>query len=289
MASLKDIKRRIKSVQNTEQITKAMKMVSAAKLRRAQEDILAARPYADRLKEMIAALSANLSPDDHPLLANPETNRIEVLLITSDRGLCGSFNTHLLRKAERFVEDRPENEVSLNLIGKRADLYFRRRPVSIAASRPFGGKRPEYGFAAALAREIMDSHLEGAPGEVYLIYSVFKSALTQRPVVQKLLPITPPEAAETAHEAPGMVDYIFEPSEEGVLETLLPKFVEVQVFRALLESAASEHGARMTAMDSASRNAAEMIDSLTLRYNRARQATITKELMEIIGGAEALK
>ncbi len=289
MPNLKDIQRRIKSVKNTEQITKAMKMVSAAKLRRAQEDITAARPYADKLLEMISALSANLSPDDHPLLAGAESNKVDLILMTSDRGLCGGFNTQLIRKAERFIEDHPDSDVRLTLLGKRAELYFKRQSVEITSARPIGNKRPEYGFARTFAREVIDSHTSEAPGEVYLIYSHFKSALTQKPTVQKLLPITPPEADETQESDEIAGAYIFEPSEQGLLETILPKHVEVQIFRSLLESAASEHGARMTAMDSASRNASEMIGSLTLWYNRARQAAITAELMEIIGGAEALK
>jgi F-type H+-transporting ATPase subunit gamma len=289
MPSLRDIQRRIKSVKNTEQITKAMKMVSAAKLRRAQEDITAARPYADKLLEMISALSVNLSPDDHPLLAGAESNRVDLILMTSDRGLCGGFNTQLFRKAERFIEDHPDSDVRLTLLGRRAELYFKRQSVEITSARPLGSKRPEYGFAKTFAREVIDAHTSEAPGEVYLIYSHFQSALTQKPVVQKLLPITPPEAEETVKSDEIAGSYIFEPSDEGLLETILPKHVEVQIFRSLLESAASEHGARMTAMDSASRNAAEMIGSLTLWYNRARQAAITRELMEIIGGAEALK
>jgi F-type H+-transporting ATPase subunit gamma len=263
-----------------------MKMVSAAKLRRAQEDILAARPYADKMQELISALSADVSAEEHPLLARAETNKVELILITSDRGLCGSFNVNLLRTAERFIEENPTSEVSLNLIGRRGEDYFKRRRTRVAGSRPLGIKRPDYAFAAAIAREVIASHLKQAPGEVHLVYSVFRSPLSQRPVVQKLLPVTPLEAEEGVKESGG---YLFEPSEEEVLEMLLPKYVEVQVFRALLESAASEHGARMTAMGSASKNAAEMIDYLTLRYNRARQAAITKELMEIIGGAEALK
>jgi F-type H+-transporting ATPase subunit gamma len=286
MPSLSDIKRRIKSVKNTQQITKAMKMVSAAKLRRAQEDILAARPYADKMLEMISALSAYVSPEGHPLLKKAETNKVELVLITSDRGLCGSFNVNLLRKVERFIEENPESDVRLNILGRRAVEYFKRRPIRVTGSRPVGTKRPEYSFAETIAGQVIASHLKDGTGEVYLVYGVFKSALTQRPVVQKLLPVTPPEAKEGSEEKGG---YLFEPSEEGVLETLLPRFVEVQIFRALLESAASEHGARMTAMDSASKSASEMIDFLTLKYNRARQAAITKELMEIIGGAEALK
>jgi F-type H+-transporting ATPase subunit gamma len=286
MAGLRDIKKRIKSVKNTHQITKAMKMVSAAKLRRAQEDIHAARPYADKIQGLISSLSANIPVETHPFFATPETNNVVLILITSDRGLCGSFNANLLRTAEGFIEERPDSEISLDLIGRRGVEYFKRRPVKVAGSRPMGSKRPDYGFASTIAREVIASHTRNGTGEVYLLYSVFRSALSQRPVTQRLLPVPPPEKKLKAAEK-GV--YIFEPSEEEVIETLLPRYVEIQIFRALLESAASEHGARMTSMDSASRNAADMINYLTLRYNRARQATITKELMEIIGGAEALK
>ena len=286
MATLSDIKRRIKSIKNTQQITKAMKMVSAAKLRRAQEDIIAARPYADKIQGLISSVSSNIPVENHPFFARPETNKVLMMLITSDRGLCGSFNANLIRTAERFMEDRADSEVSLDLMGRRGGEHFKRRPVEVVGSRPLGSKRPDYAFASKIAREVIASHTKDGTGEVYLVYSEFKSALTQRPVVQKLLPVPSPETKSSTAEK-GV--YQFEPSEEEVIETLLPKYVEVQIFRALLENSASEHGARMTAMDSASRSASEMIDSLTLKYNRARQAAITKELMEIIGGAEALK
>jgi F-type H+-transporting ATPase subunit gamma len=355
MPSLRDIKRRIKSVKSTQQITKAMKMVSAAKLKRAQDDILAARPYAAKMVEITSSLASKTGPGSHPLLSGPAMpkavdvdpdaegegpttepaigrafGRISglkgllrsyrlpgkdalreersakpkaaVVLITSDRGLCGSFNAVLLRTAERFLKGRTE-DTGLYLIGKRGMEYFKRRPTEVLKSRPVGGARPNYSIASEIAHDLMGSFLRGEYSEVHVIYSEFKSALTQRPVVERLLPISdraaqpggPEASTEGAEErqaeafVPPPVEFIFEPSKDALLGSLLPKFIEVQVFKTLLESSASEHGARMTAMDSASKNATEMIGALTLKYNRLRQAAITKELMEIIGGAEALK
>lgn len=288
MPSLKDIKRRIKSVKNTQQITKAMKMVSAAKLKRAQDEIVAARPYAEKMLGLIASLASKTSPDSHPLLASTGGNKIAVLLYTSDRGLCGGFNTQLLRITERFLRVQSGSEISLYLIGKRGTEYFKRRGIKTLKARPIGSGRPNYSSAVEIANDVISAYLKGELDEVHIIYSRFQSALTQIPVSQRLLPISAPKAAETKEEA-DQGEFLFEPTEGAVLASLLPKYVEVQAFRALLETSASEHGARMTAMDSASKNAAEMIGALTLKYNRLRQAAITKELMEIIGGAEALK
>lgn len=287
MASLKDIKRRIKSVKNTQQITKAMKMVSAAKLKKAQDEIVAARPYAEKLLGLITGLASKTSPDSHPLLASTGGNRLGVILFTSDRGLCGGFNTQLLRTIERFLRERAGSEISLYLVGKRGGEYFKRRSITIVSSRPVGSGRPNYSTAVEVANSVIDAYLKGELDEVHIIYSQFKTALTQIPVVQRLLPIAAPAAEEAREEGQG--EFLFEPTEGAVLASLLPKYVEVQAFRAFLETSASEHGARMTSMDSASKNASQMIGSLTLKYNRIRQAAITKELMEIIGGAEALK
>ncbi len=286
MAALSDIKRRIKSVKNTQQITKAMKMVSAAKLRRAQEDIAAARPYADKMSEMIASLAGKVSGDSHPLFSKEATGKSEIIVIASDRGLCGGFNSGLFRVAERFLVENNDSEISLDLIGKRSIEYFKRRDAGeVKAALPIGNKRPDYELAASIASGIIDNYLsDGGTDEVYIVYSEFQSALVQTPTIKKILPMEPPEEEEAEQS-----QLLFEPSPEGVLDSLLPKYVEVEIFRALLESAASEHGARMTSMDSASKNASSMIDSLTLQYNRARQASITKELMEIIGGAEAIQ
>ena len=285
MPSLKDIKRRIKSVKNTQQITKAMKMVAAAKLKRAHDDILAARPYAQKMLDIINSLSSRVRPDAHPLLSKKGGGRVELVIVTSDRGLCGGFNSNIIRTSEGFIRKNTDNTgITLNLIGKKAKDYFKRRGLTIRQERPVGSGRPKYTAAAEIAKEIVDSHIKETFDETYLIYSEFKSALSQELVIQRLLPIESPKESE--EEA---TEYIYEPSQEAILADILPKYIEVQIFMALLESAASEHGARMAAMDSATKNAKEMIEGLTLKYNRLRQAAITKELMEIIGGAEALK
>ena len=285
MPSLKDIKRRIKSVKNTQQITKAMKMVAAAKLKRAHDDILAARPYAQKMLDIINNLSSRVKPDAHPLLSKKGGGRVELVIVTSDRGLCGGFNSNIIRTSEGFIRKNTDNTgITLNLIGKKAKDYFKRRGLTIRQERPVGSGRPKYTAAAEIAKEIVDSHIKETFDETYLIYSEFKSALSQELVIQRLLPIESPKESE--EEA---TEYIYEPSQEAILADILPKYIEVQIFMALLESAASEHGARMAAMDSATKNAKEMIEGLTLKYNRLRQAAITKELMEIIGGAEALK
>lgn len=283
MPSLKDIKRRIKSVKNTQQITKAMKMVAAAKLKRAHDDILAARPYAQKMLDIISSLASRVKSDAHPLLSKREGGRVELIIVTSDRGLCGGFNSNIIRTSEGFIRKNTDNTgTTLNLIGKKAKDHFKRRGLNIRQERPVGSGRPDYTVAAEIAKEIVDSYIKETFDETYLIYSKFKSALSQEPVIQRLLPIESPNKSEEASE------YIYEPSQEAILADILPKYIEVQVFGALLESAASEHGARMAAMDSATKNAKEMIEGLTLKYNRLRQAAITKELMEIIGGAEAL-
>jgi len=292
MPGLKDIQRRIKSVKNTEQITKAMKMVSAAKLRRAQENIEAARPYAEKMQELVSSLVAMSSSESHPLLAGKGGPKAGLIVITSDRGLCGGFNASIIRKAEEFMAERSPGDVSLSITGKRAIDYFKRRETPTLEARPATGAA-SYEAARETAIKFIGLFLSGELDEVHLLYSEFVSALTQTPVVQRLLPLAPPEPEEgeekeeTRSEAG--TEVLYEPSVDKVLADLLPKYIEVQIYRALLESAASEHGARMTAMDAASRNASEMIGSLTLRFNRLRQAAITSELMEIISGSEALK
>ncbi|MDH4227241.1 MAG: ATP synthase F1 subunit gamma [Deltaproteobacteria bacterium] len=286
MATLSDIKRRIKSVKNTRQITKAMKMVSAAKLRKAQEAIVAARPYAEKVRDLVDAISKKSLPHSHPLLSkqNANSGAIEIVLITSDRGLCGSFNTVLIRTTERLIRENKGKKIGLHVVGRRAVDHFKnRKDIELLNRRNFGSGRPTMKTAADIAVDITGGYMKDRCDEAYIVYSEFQSAMTQRPVAQKVLPVLE-KGAEAPYEG-----YIYEPSPEAVLDELLPKYIEVQIFRGLLESSASEHGARMTAMDSASRNASDMISGLTLLYNRARQAAITKELMEIIGGAEALK
>ncbi len=285
MPSLKSIKKRITSVKNTRQITKAMKMVSAAKLRRAQENVTAARPYAGKLAEVLEKLAANQEVDSHPLLAPREIDKVLLIVVTSDRGLCGGFNANICKAAERFVrENKGEySEITLMTIGRKGHEFLKnRQKVAKNYSNIFGNLN--YQTAALLAQEVIQGYLAEEYDKVIILYNAFKSVMSQEITFQQLLPVAPPAQAE---EVP--TQYIYEPSQGALLDELLPKNIEVQMFKALLESLASEHGARMTAMDSASKNASEMIGKLTLIYNRARQAAITKELMEIISGAESIK
>ncbi len=288
MAGSRDILRRIRSVKNTQQITKAMKAVSASKLKKAQAAMMAARPYANKLNTVIGSLAARTSRENHPLLAYRGSRRVEFVILTSDRGLCSSFNTNVMKRVVAlYAEKKAENcDITLNVIGRKGRDYLRRREYGIRKDWTGISGHLSYSHASMVAQEVIENYINAEVDEVYLVYNEFKSAMTQTVVTAKILPVEPPESAE---EADAYGDYMYEPSSEGVLETLLPKHVEFQVYRALLESEASELGARMTAMDSASTNATEMIAKLTLKYNKARQAAITKELMEIIGGAEALK
>lgn len=282
MASLKAIRKRIVSVRNTQQITKAMKMVAAAKLRRAQEAVVQSRAYAEKLGEVVSGLAAESSLREHVLVRErtPEA-RVMLIVLTSDRGLCGGFNTNLIRQAERFLRT-PERSTVLGTVGRKAYDFYKRRSVEIvehvtaASASPIELARDI--VARAVARFVNDE-----VDAVYLLFSRFRSAISQVPTIERLLPIEAPAASDDPRE------YLFEPDRAAVIENLLPRYVEVKVFQAVLESIASEHGARMTAMESASKNASDMIERLTLEMNRARQATITKELMEIVGGAEALK
>ncbi len=291
MPSLRDIRRRIRSIKGTQQITRAMKMVAAVKFRRAQERILAARPYARKMLQVLQALASHSQRELHPLLAKRGDRRIELVVLTSDRGLCGSFNANILRYAVDFVRVKQRHgvEVTLHVVGRKGLEFFKRRPYSVRRTwTGLSGKRKKmtYEGAARIAEDITRNFVEERTfDEVYLLYNEFKSAAVQRVTAEKLLPIEP------GGEAPEEItaDYLYEPSPEGVLDSLLPKHIEVQIFHALLESQASEEGARMMAMDTATKNAKEMIAGLTLTFNKARQAAITKELMEVIGGAEALR
>jgi F-type H+-transporting ATPase subunit gamma len=285
MASLKIIRKRITSVKSTQKITKAMKMVSAAKLRRAQEAATAARPYAEKLTALLHNVAARVGESTHPLLqTRAEERSIHALLVTADRGLCGGYNANLIRKAEALLQERGREHVRMTIVGRRGFDYFKKRNVNIADKHInlFGG--PGVALARSLAEQLGREFAEGTTDGVYLIYSSFRSALVQVPTVEQLLPIK----AEAAHGT-DTIDYLYEPNAAQLLDRLLRQYITVLIHRAFLEATASEHGARMTAMDSATSNASEMIDRLTLAMNRARQATITKELMEIVGGAEALK
>ncbi len=290
MASLKDIKKRIGTVKNTQQITKAMKMVSAAKLRRAQEAVTAARPYADKMADVLSSLALREDADSHPLLAERGKGKALVVLITGDRGLCGGFNTNISKTAERFIREKAEGFESYELliVGRKGNDYLKRRTgmeIAKVHENLVGTGQVSYPTGALLGQEVIDLYRCGDYDSVFLVYNAFQSVMTQIQTVTQLLPIVPKEVEEGVQ----VTDYIYEPNAKEVLEEILPKHIEVQIFRSLLESAASEHGARMTAMDSASKNASEMIGKLTLQYNRARQASITKELLEIISGSESLK
>jgi len=286
MATLKAIRKRIGSVRNTQQITKAMKMVSAAKLRRAQEAAVEARPYAEKMADLLKNLAARVTSEAHPFLTLREEKRIDLLLLTSDRGLCGGYNANLIRAAEGFIRRQvAANEIRLILVGRKGADYFRRRRAEIADRYTNVLATPAENLSVEIAHKMIERYVNGQTDAVYLLYSRFRSALSQVPTLEKLLPVAPAEHA--AQEQ--LTEYLFEPGIEALLSSLLHKVVEVSLYRALLESAASEHGARMTAMDSATTNAAKMIGALTLQMNRARQASITRELMEIVGTAEALK
>jgi F-type H+-transporting ATPase subunit gamma len=293
MASLKVIRKRIASVKSTQQITKAMKMVAAAKLRRAQEAAQQARPYTEKLAGLLSNVAARVGEEHtHPLLATREAEReVDLVVVTADRGLCGAFNTNLIRVGEQFLRERRGAgvEVRLTLVGRKGYDYFKKRKVEIATKHVnlFGGPGHELAneVAEGLARRFAAAQSDGA----YIVFSHFRSAMTQVPTLERLLPVSRAEALEGGGDEQGEVDYIYEPDVATLLDRLLLQYVTALVGHAFLETIASEHGARMTAMDSATSNAKEMIERLTLAMNRARQAAITKELMEIVGGAEALK
>jgi F-type H+-transporting ATPase subunit gamma len=286
MATLKAIRKRISSIRNTQQITKAMKMVSAAKLRRAQEAAVQARPYADKMTELLRNLSARVSREAHPLLRARDEHKIDLVLFTSDRGLCGGYNANLIRAAESFTRrEGSGKEINLVLVGRKGADHFRRRRAQIADRHINVLATPAEELASVIAEKVIERFIKGETDAVYILYSHFRSALSQTPTLQKLLPV----AVSETENPEQLTEYLIEPSVEALLASLLPRVAEVAVFRALLEATASEHGARMTAMDSATSNASKMMGSLTLQMNRARQASITRELMEIVGTAEALK
>jgi F-type H+-transporting ATPase subunit gamma len=284
--NLKDIRRRIRSVKKTQQITRAMRMVAGAKLRRAQNAVTQARPYATRMRATLGEVARMQQDSVHPLLdPRPQARRVEIVVITSNRGLCGAFNANVLRFADRLVAARMRDgvEVTITCVGRKAVEYFgRRRPQQRGEKHVFDGWA-SYANAAALAAQVSERFVSGAVDEVVLVFSEFVSAMTQTPRNVRLLPATP-EAAGS--EAPQPVE--IEPSSEKLLALLVPKALEVEIFSALLENQSGEHAARMASMESATRNTEEIISRLTLQFNRARQAAITKELVEIVSGAEAL-
>jgi len=283
MPALIDIRRRIRSVKSTQQITKAMKMVSAAKLRRAQEAMFAARPYARKMTEVLNSMASRATPDAHPLLEERGHQKVLLVVITADKGLCGAFNANIIRTATRFLADRGDGDVSLALVGRKARDFFRRRAVKVRSERVGVFQALRYETARELGRELMEAFTRGEADQVFLVYNEFKSVIQQRLVVDRLLPV---ERHAISPREPAL-DYLYEPEPAGIFATILPKHVEVQVWKALLESQAAEHGARMTSMDAATNNASEMIDRLTLYMNKVRQAAITKEIIEVVSGAGA--
>ncbi len=288
MANLKAIRKRIDSVKSTQKITRAMKMVAAAKLKKAQETAERFRAYSDLTTTILAEVATDKAAGDHPLLKRRDPEKALVVVISSDRGLCGGFNSNLCRNTLSTVkESTPEPDISI--IGRKATDYFQRRPVNIDTKYEDVYEKPDYETAAKIARELAARYAKGEVDRIDLAYNEFISIMTQKPTIRPLLPVTLPEQeTEDGDDLVMPTDFIFEPGREALLERLLPQYVEVQVYRALVESIAAEHASRMTAMDSATNNAGEMIDHLTLIYNRARQSAITSELMDIVGGAEAL-
>jgi F-type H+-transporting ATPase subunit gamma len=286
MPSLIDIRRRIRSVKNTQQITKAMKMVSAAKLRRAQERALASRPYAEMMNRILsnvaAAAAGNEEASRLPLLQVRDEKRVQVIVVSSDRGLAGAFNANLLRRTQRFIDERGSGSMQFEVVGRKGRDYFRRRGYTISGEHLGIIDRPNIDHAREIANKMIDLYSNAETDAVYIAVNEFKSVMAPNIVLRKMLPVEMPEGGGD------QVDYIYEQSPQELLSELLPRYVEMSIYRAMLESNSAEHGARMTAMDTASSNAGDVIQSLTLNMNRVRQAAITREIIEIVSGAAAL-
>ncbi|MDH5541640.1 MAG: ATP synthase F1 subunit gamma [Nitrospinota bacterium] len=295
MPNLKDLKRRIKSVKNTRQITKAMKLVAAAKMRKAQENVIASRPYHDKMFQVLHSLADRSQESSHPLMEEREEKNILVLLISSDKGLCGGFNTNLIKRTEQLVHDNEGKGIYLNVAGKKGRDYFATRNIIKNKDYPDYFRHIGYEFAAEIAADAIEIFLSGKVDRVYLVYNKFVSVATQKVIISPILPLSADRRRrkrpdlKIEDEEYKLVDYVYEPSVGEILTDIIKKYVEVEVYQALLESWASENGARMAAMDNATRNAGEMISKLTLKYNRARQAAITTEIIEIVSGADALE
>jgi len=291
MAALRDIQNKISAVKKTRQITRAMNMVAAARLRQVQERTERFRPYADKFAEVLGSLSEGIDPESHPLLAQPETvDRVGVIFITADRGLCGSFNMNLILAAQKFLTEKKSEgkEVDMYAVGRRGIDFFRRRKVTFAEQMPGAMNVVDFDLATQVARLGLNAFMSGEVQEVYMIYSRFQSVISQVPTVERLLPITPQLAGDEEGVESGQ-EYLIEPSPEEILVDLLPRYLNVRVYSGLLETSTSENAARMAAMDNATKNCKDLIQNLTQAFNKARQAAITAELMDIVGGAEALK
>ena len=292
MPSLQSLRRKIAAFKNTQKITKAMKMVAAAKLKRSQDRILSARPYAHKMRGVLSNLSRRVNRSSHPLLQKREGKKVEVLVVTSDRGLCGGFNGNIVRKSSEFVRQCESRglHVNLSIIGRKGRDYFRRRSWPIRQEWTGIFDKLSFEHAIDIGGDLTENFVKGTFDELYVVYNEFKSAIQQRVIVEKLFPVDAQvEFGVAQMEGMSSGSYLYEPDEADLLNALVPKHFQVQTYRILLESAAAEHGARMAAMDGATRNAGQLIKKVTLYYNKTRQAAITKELMDIVGGAEALK
>jgi len=305
MPSLLDLRRRIRAVKSTQQITKAMKMISASKLRRAQERVVGARPFARQMQRVLNSVASRVDPASHPLLSEremgPDANDAKVMLIviTADKGLCGGFNTNIIKAASSFIGSASNGGVELGLVGRKGRDFFKRRGFKVLIEEVGIFQKVRYADAERIAQAAIEEFTSGRVSKVFIVYTEFKSVMQQRITTEQLLPIPKVDAAAGSAAQPGPpgdkapvsgdVDYIYEPAAERIFEELLPKHIEIQVYRALLESAAAEHAARMTAMDAASKNSGEIIDTLTLYMNKVRQAAITREIIEVVSGASAAR
>ena len=301
MPSLLDLRRRIRAVKSTQQITKAMKMISASKLRRAQDRVVGARPFALQMQRVLNSVASRVDPSTHALLTEREpegASKVLLIVVTADKGLCGGFNTNIIKAAGSFIGSTGAAGVALGLVGRKGRDFFRRRGFEVRVEEVGVFARVRYADAQRIARAAMDEFTAGRADRVFMIYNEFKSVMQQRVATEQLLPIPKGElqlqgiqsggqAAGAKAPVSGDVDYLYEPAADRIFQELLPKYVEIQVYRALLESAAAEHAARMTAMDAASKNSGEIIDNLTLYMNKVRQAAITREIIEVVSGASA--
>lgn len=286
MPSFKELKTRITSISNTKKITKAMKLVAASKFNRAQSKIIAARPYAGALHDVIVDLTESVSKEDHPLLKNRAVKRIQVLVIASDKGLCGSFNSNVLKDACRFIQEKSDLklEIEVSCIGRKSRQFFEKTKYNISHRFDDILDKPKFSDAKIIADTLLNDYISQTHDAMFLVYNEFKSVMQQTSVVEQLIPIQ----VEPQKEQRPKIEFLLEPSLKEILENVLPRYFTTQIYRAILESVASEHGARMTAMDNATNNASDLIDQLRLQYNKLRQASITTEILEVIGGAEAL-
>lgn len=293
MATLRDISKRIKAVQNTQKITRAMKMVAAAKFRKVQSRMFELRPYAEKMGDVLTNLARGVEKESHPLLTVRPRKTVEVIVISADRGLCGAFNTNILKAAQDFIDNHKKEgfDVSISTVGKKGMDYFKRRDIPLRKTWTGISGSVIFSDVLEIADDIKISYIDGLLDEVTIIYNEFKTMVTQKVTTQRLLPLSPIEDAGEGEGAEESIaqDFIYEPSKEDILSNLIPKNVDIQLYRALLESSASEEAARMSAMENATQNCDEMVGKLTLQFNKARQAGITGELMDIVGGVEALK